>query len=90
MAHPSLRFFARKQLPPELAAISEPFGDLAHQMARRLPENEQSRLMMHYLLLAKDCGVRAALPDDPPSSQSPSLPSLPIPPSPFSAVFRDD
>lgn len=61
MAHPSLHWFEFGQLPPHLQAVSAKFRDLAYELARTLPENEQSRQMMLDLLRAKDCAVRAAI-----------------------------
>lgn len=62
--HPSteaiLKFFKYDHLPPKLAAISEPFCVLAHQMAREL-DGPELTAGLRKLLEAKDCFVRAAL-----------------------------
>jgi hypothetical protein len=81
MAHAILRHFRFDHLPPHLQATSKPFCDLAHWIARELPENDESREAMRKLLEAKDCGVRALLEASPPSSRAPaSLPSIGDPP----------
>ncbi len=65
--HPSteaiLRYFAYEHLPVHLQAISRPFSELAHDMAGFLGGPELTA-GLRKLLEAKDCMVRAALPDD--------------------------
>lgn len=61
MAHPLLQFFRWEHLPPHLQATSQPFADLAHQLARELPANSQLDGALAKLLEAKDCAVRARL-----------------------------
>lgn len=56
-----LEWFEFRQLPPHLQAVSVKFRALALDLAKTLPENEQSRRMFEKLLEAKDCGVRAAI-----------------------------
>ncbi len=64
--HPSteaiLRFFAYEHLPPHLQEVSRPFSQLAHLMAARF-EGAELTTGLRKLLEAKDCMVRAALPD---------------------------
>lgn len=70
--HSDLQYFRFEHLPPKLQERSKPFADLAHWIARELPENEQSRRALEHLLIAKDCAVRAALDPSPPSIGDPS------------------
>jgi hypothetical protein len=56
-----LQFFAYEHLPPHLATVSKPFGDLARELATILPRNPESTTAMRKLLEAKDCAVRAVL-----------------------------
>lgn len=56
-----LRFFAWEHLPPKLQQVSKPFGELAQQLARDLPQNEETEQALRKLLEAKDCAVRASL-----------------------------
>lgn len=58
---PILQFFDYEHLPPHLQEISKPFGDLARQMAFKLPDNAENSTMLRKLLEAKDCAVRALL-----------------------------
>jgi hypothetical protein len=63
--HPSteaiLRHFDFSHLPPELAAVSERFHTLAHDMAFQF-DGPELTAGLRKLLEAKDCMVRAALP----------------------------
>lgn len=63
--HPSiaalLPYFDHAHLPPALAAVSEPFGDLARRVADTLAGPEAT-VCLRKLLESKDCAVRAALP----------------------------
>ena len=59
--HSDLQYFRFEHLPPRLQAFSKPFAELAQFIAREVPENEQSRRALEYLLIAKDCTVRAGL-----------------------------
>lgn len=56
-----LQFFEYAHLPPHLAAVSAPFGELAKQLAATLPPNAESTVAMRKLLEAKDCAARAVL-----------------------------
>lgn len=62
--HPSteaiLRYFEYSHLPHHLAEISEPFHDLAHDMANSL-DGPELTAGLRKLLEAKDCCVRAAM-----------------------------
>lgn len=64
--HPStaaiLRFFEYEHLPPHLQGVSRPFCELAHDMASRF-EGAELTVGLRKLLEAKDCMVRAALPE---------------------------
>jgi hypothetical protein len=64
-AHPSvahvLQYFDHAHLPPELAAISKPFGDLAHTLAASSLDGPELTAGLRKLLESKDCIVRAAL-----------------------------
>lgn len=56
-----LQFFAYDHLPPELRAVSKPFGELAQQIVDSLPMNPERTVALRKLLEAKDCAVRAFL-----------------------------
>ena len=56
-----LRFFDHAHLPAELAAVSQPAGDLARQMADLLPDGPELTAGLRKLLEAKDCFVRATV-----------------------------
>lgn len=58
-----LKYFAFAHLPPHLQAVSEPFSHLAHQVANRSPQNQETTVALRKLLEAKDAAVRAALPN---------------------------
>lgn len=53
-----LQFFAFAHLPPHLAAVSQPFGELAERLMY-LPRNPERTTALRKLLEAKDCAVRA-------------------------------
>lgn len=57
-----LTYFAYDHLPPELADVSAPFGDLAEALVENLPDSAERSACLRKLLEAKDCAVRAALP----------------------------
>lgn len=59
--NPRLRHFRFEHLPPHLQAASKPFGEAAQFVVSQLPDNEQSRLALQWLLLAKDAAVRSLL-----------------------------
>jgi hypothetical protein len=58
---PLLQFFRWSHLPPELQAISKPFGELADWIVQNLPRNAECTAGLRKLLEAKDCAVRARL-----------------------------
>lgn len=65
MPHPSvehiLQFFEYEHLPEHLQEISKPIGELARNMAERLPSNPETTAGLRKLLEAKDCLVRAKI-----------------------------
>lgn len=61
MSDPNLQFFTYKHLPDNLQEISKKFAELAHYIDSSLPSNDQSSEAIRYLLIAKDCAVRARL-----------------------------
>ena len=61
--HPILRFFVYEHLPANLQVVSKPIGDLAREMAATLPPSAETTAGLRKLLEAKDCLVRAALPE---------------------------
>lgn len=54
-----LQFFAYAHLPPNLQAVSAPFGKLADEIATTLPRNPERTVALRKLLEAKDAAVRA-------------------------------
>lgn len=54
-----MKYFEYDHLPPRLQEISRPFGNLANQMNRLLPDGEEKAAGLRKLLEAKDCMVRA-------------------------------
>lgn len=54
-----LQFFAYAHLPPQLQAVSAPFGDLASSIVETLPRNPERTVALRKLLEAKDAAVRA-------------------------------
>lgn len=56
-----LKFFKYDHLPEHLQKISKPFCELAIEMNRTLPTNEESTAMFRKLMEAKDCAVRSIL-----------------------------
>lgn len=62
--HPSiagvLQFFEFSHLPAHLAAVSQPFAELAWTLANG-PQNAETTVALRKLLEAKDCAVRAVL-----------------------------
>lgn len=58
-----LRHFEFGHLPPYLQEVSEPFHDLAHDLAKKL-DGPELTAGLRKLLEAKDCMVRAALDKD--------------------------
>ena len=74
---PILQFFSYEHLPPNLAAVSKPFCELAHAIVygdndpaantgtvtigNPLPRNPERTVALRKLLEAKDAAVRAVL-----------------------------
>jgi hypothetical protein len=56
-----LQFFQHGHLPPQLAAVSKPFCDLAKCIIDELPNNPERSSALRKLLEAKDAAVRAKL-----------------------------
>ncbi len=58
---PMLQFFVCDHLPTHPREISQPFANLAHDIAVTLPRNPERTVALRKLLEAKDCAVRARL-----------------------------
>lgn len=56
-----LQFFAFEHLRPDLAAVSQPFGELARRIVDTLPRNAERTVALRKLLEAKDAAVRSRL-----------------------------
>ena len=56
-----LRFFEFGHLPMTLREVSQPFHDLAYQVARRAPDDPETPVALRKLLEAKDAAVRAGI-----------------------------
>ena len=56
-----LQFFKYEHLPIGLAAVSQPFCELAEKVAREFPNSPETTVALRKLLEAKDAAVRAAL-----------------------------
>lgn len=63
MADPVLRYFHYSHLPERLQAQSKPFCAMARHVIDTLPRNAERSTALRKLLEAKDCAVRAALPE---------------------------
>lgn len=57
-----LKFFSYTHLPDHLQGISRPFCELAHEVAMRAPQNQETTIALRKLLEAKDAAIRAMLP----------------------------
>ncbi|SDL14156.1 hypothetical protein SAMN05428985_11022 [Nocardioides sp. YR527] len=55
-----LRWFETGHMKPELAAVVEPFAELARKIATTL-EGPEATAALRKLLESKDCAVRAAV-----------------------------
>lgn len=60
--NPIMRYFAYSHLPEKLQAVSKPLGDLAIALDEALPDGPEKSAGLRKLLEAKDCFVRASLP----------------------------
>ncbi|MYR57785.1 hypothetical protein GTY54_16615 [Streptomyces sp. SID625] len=58
---PILQYFEFGHLPAPLRAVSEPFSELAHQLAENLPAGPERTVALRKFLESKDAAVRAAL-----------------------------
>lgn len=56
-----MKYFEYAHLPPHLAEVSKPIGELAKQMDAALPDGPEKSAGLRKLLEAKDCFVRAKL-----------------------------
>lgn len=56
-----MQFFAFAHLPPHLADVSRPFGEMAGRIVDTLPRNPERTVALRKLLEAKDAAVRALL-----------------------------
>lgn len=63
MSSPIIKFFAYEHLPEKLQTVSKPISDLARKMDDELPDGAEKSAGLRKLLEAKDCLVRAALPN---------------------------
>ena len=59
----TLKYFKYDHLPPELQEVVKPIAELAQHYDDTLPAGPELSAGMRHLLEAKDCLVRAALPD---------------------------
>ena len=59
--------FSYDHLPPHLATVSKPFGELAQWIVENIPRTPERTVALRKLLEAKDAAVRAvggiAIPD---------------------------
>lgn len=62
VSHHLMQYFTYQHLPPALQVVSKPFGDLASTLDATIPNGGQKDAGMQKLLEAKDCMVRANLP----------------------------
>lgn len=56
-----MQYFAWAHLPPHLAEVSRPFGELAELLVETLPRNPERTVALRKLLEGKDAAVRARL-----------------------------
>lgn len=61
VVEPIMQYFSWNHLPPDLAEISAPFGDLAQRLVEMLPRNAERTVALRKLLESKDAAVRARL-----------------------------
>jgi len=59
-----LQYFGWQHLPPSLQDVSRPCAELAHHMDKALPEGPEKTVGLRKLLEAKDCFVRAVIPQE--------------------------
>lgn len=58
---PIEQFFSYEHLPAHLAAVTQPFCELAALLCAMLPRNPERSVALRKLLEAKDAAVRALL-----------------------------
>lgn len=58
---PIMRFFKYDHLPEHVQVVSRPFGDLARDIDKTVPDSAEKSMGLRKLLEAKDCIVRAGL-----------------------------
>ena len=63
MPSPIMRFFEYEHLPEDLQTVSKKCSALANTMENMLPPGAEKSAGLRKLLEAKDCFVRANLPD---------------------------
>lgn len=56
-----LKYFNYEHLPEHLQKVAKPFAQLAAGILVMSKDKQQADYAVHYLLLAKDAAVRAAL-----------------------------
>lgn len=61
VTEPIMQYFAWAHLPPHLAEVSRPFGELAELLVETLPRNPERTVALRKLLEGKDAAVRARL-----------------------------
>lgn len=55
------KLFTYAHLPENLQAVSKPFCDIAQEMWKLLPDNDEKFFTLRKLMESKDCAVRAHL-----------------------------
>lgn len=63
MSSTILRYFEYAHLPPHLQKVSKSIADVANEMEALLPDGPEKSAGLRKLLEAKDCFVRASLPE---------------------------
>lgn len=56
-----IQFFKWEHLPPHLAEVSKPFGEMAHAIVDKLPRSPERTVALRKLLESKDAAVRALI-----------------------------
>ncbi len=62
MPNQIMQYFEFKHLPESLQQVSKPIGEMALHFDIHLPDSAEKTAGLRKLLEAKDCFVRAALP----------------------------
>ena len=63
MGSTTIQYFKWEHLPPHLQPVSKACAELARQMEETLPDGPEKSAGMRKLLEAKDCFVRASMPE---------------------------